>query len=71
MVVEPAVDFRQQLTTNKKFSTRQQMQDWVCGEAKKLGFVVVVAKSDNGGNKRKYYVVMGCQRGGPRRVYVS
>jgi hypothetical protein len=27
MVVEPAVDFRQQLTTNKKFSTRQQMQD--------------------------------------------
>ncbi|MCI80993.1 hypothetical protein A2U01_0102265, partial [Trifolium medium] len=37
------------------------MQDWVCGEAQKLGFAAVVAKSDNGGNKRKPYVVMGCQ----------
>jgi hypothetical protein len=41
MVVEPVVDFRPQFTTDIKFSTRQQMQDWVGGKAKKLGFVVV------------------------------
>jgi hypothetical protein len=27
MVVEPTVDYRPQFTTNRKFSTRQQMQD--------------------------------------------
>jgi hypothetical protein len=30
IVVEPAVDFRQQFTTDRKFSTQKQMQDWVC-----------------------------------------
>jgi hypothetical protein len=53
MVVEPTVDYRPQFTTNRKFSTRQQMQDWVCGQVKKLGFVAVVAKSNNRANKRR------------------
>jgi hypothetical protein len=42
IVVEPAVDFRQQFTTDRKFSTHKQMQDRVCGEAKELGFSAVV-----------------------------
>jgi hypothetical protein len=69
--VEPAVDFRQQFTMVRNFSTRQQMQDWVCGEAKKLGFVAVVVKSDNGGNKKKAFVVMGCQRGDAHKAYIN
>ncbi|MCI74639.1 hypothetical protein A2U01_0095903, partial [Trifolium medium] len=38
MDVELAVDFRPQFTTYRMLKTRQQMKDWVCGEAKKLGF---------------------------------
>jgi hypothetical protein len=26
----------------------------------KLGFIIVVAKSDNGGNGRIFFVIMGC-----------
>jgi hypothetical protein len=37
IVVAPAVDFRPQFTTDRKFSTWKQMQDWVGGDAKKLG----------------------------------
>jgi hypothetical protein len=50
MVVEPAVDHRQQFTTDRKFHTREQMKDWLVGLAKRLEFVAVTAKSDNGGN---------------------
>ncbi|MCI73331.1 hypothetical protein A2U01_0094595, partial [Trifolium medium] len=35
MDVELAVDFTPQFTTTKMFKLRQQMKDWVCGEAKK------------------------------------
>jgi hypothetical protein len=62
MVVELAFDFRLQFTINRKFTTQKEMQQWICGEARKLGFVVVVAKSDNGGNNRKTSVVMCYQR---------
>ncbi|MCI67842.1 hypothetical protein A2U01_0089101, partial [Trifolium medium] len=48
MVVESTVDFRLQFTTAIKFTTGQEMQQWVCAEAEKLGFIAVVAKSDNG-----------------------
>ncbi|KAK2390675.1 hypothetical protein QL285_064195 [Trifolium repens] len=71
MVVEPTVDHHQQFTTDRKFHTRAQMKDWLCGETKKLGFVVVTAKSDNGANNRKPYIIMGCQRGGTHRAYVN
>jgi hypothetical protein len=30
MVVEPAFDFRLQFTTNRKFSTQQEMQNFKC-----------------------------------------
>jgi hypothetical protein len=44
------------------------MQQWVCGEAHKLGFVAVVVKSNNGENNRKTFVVMVCQRGGSHKA---
>ncbi|PNX73193.1 hypothetical protein L195_g029092, partial [Trifolium pratense] len=71
MDVELAVDFRPQFTTDRMFKMRKQMQDWVYGEEKKLGFSVVVAKSDNGGKNRKPFVVMGCQRGGTHKAFVN
>ncbi|MCI34199.1 FAR1-related protein, partial [Trifolium medium] len=62
MVVKPAFDFRLQFMTARKFTTQQEMQQWFCAEAEMLGFIVVVAKSDNGGNSRKAYVLMGCHK---------
>jgi hypothetical protein len=34
------------------------MKDWISGLAKKLGFIAVTEKSDNGENNRKPYIVM-------------
>jgi hypothetical protein len=36
----------------------------VHGETGKVGFVAVIAKSDNEGSNRKVVVVMYCQRNG-------
>jgi hypothetical protein len=47
------------------------VKDWIGDIAKKLGFVAVTTKSHNGGNNRKPYTVMGCQRGGTHRAYVN
>jgi hypothetical protein len=71
MVVESIVDFRLQFTTDKKFTIRQEKQQWVCGKAKKLGFVAMVVKSNNGSNNRKAFVVMDYQRGGSHKAYVN
>ncbi|MCI11656.1 FAR1-related protein, partial [Trifolium medium] len=70
-VVELAVDFHLQFTTDRKFTTRKQMQKWVCGEAMKLGFAAVIAKAENGSIKIKAYVEMGCQRGGSHKAYIT
>jgi hypothetical protein len=43
-VVEPKVDFRVQLTTNRKFTSRYEMFACLRAEIEKLQFVVVVAK---------------------------
>jgi hypothetical protein len=50
------------------FTTQQKMQQWIYVEAKKLGFIAVVANYDNEGNSRKTCVVMGCQIGGECRA---
>ncbi|CAJ2658175.1 unnamed protein product [Trifolium pratense] len=47
------------------------MQQCVCGEAEKLGFIAVVVKSDNGGSYRKAYVLLCCSRGGDHKVYIN
>jgi hypothetical protein len=71
MIVEPAVDHREHFTTDRKFHNRDQVKDLIGGLAKKLGFVGVTAKSDNGGKNRKPYIIMGCQGGGKHKGYVN
>ncbi|KAK2394983.1 hypothetical protein QL285_056753 [Trifolium repens] len=71
VIVKSVVDHRQQFTTDQKFHNRDQVKDWIGGLAKKLGFVAVTAKSDNGGNGRKPYIVMGGQIGGKHKAYVN
>jgi hypothetical protein len=47
------------------------MISWVRDLAYKLGFVTVIAKSDNDGNDRKGFVTLGCQRGSVYRMYIN
>jgi hypothetical protein len=56
---------------DRKFEQRNHMLSWVRYLAEKLEFVVVITKSDNGGNVRKGYVSLGCQRCGQYREYAN
>jgi hypothetical protein len=60
VVPAPNVDFRIQFITDRKFEQRVDMLTWVRDLSEKLGFVVVITKSDNGMNGRKGYVALGC-----------
>ncbi|MCH80751.1 FAR1-related protein, partial [Trifolium medium] len=71
MVEGPKVDFRIQFTTERKFDDCEEMISRVCDLEYKLGFVVVIAKSDNEAIGRKGFVTLGCQRGGVYRKYVK
>src|SRR4051812_13054095 len=59
-----AVDVRQQFTNDRSFASRKQLIDWVRNEASKLGFGIVILRSDNGNSRRKAFVVLNCERGG-------
>ncbi|CAJ2668212.1 unnamed protein product [Trifolium pratense] len=75
-VVEPAVnvvepsDNEHKVDTGKYFhdapycNERDELIKWCRNEAKKAGFTIVIAKSDNGSYRRKRYFVLGCERGG-------
>src|SRR3954469_24027013 len=59
-----AVDVRQHFTNDRSFVSREQLIDWVRNEASKLGFGIVILRSDNGNSRRKAFVVLNCERGG-------
>jgi hypothetical protein len=40
------------------------MIDWCKREAAKVGFTIVIEKSNNGADRRKKYFVLDCERGG-------
>ncbi|CAJ2640423.1 FAR1-related protein [Trifolium pratense] len=66
----PTIDFRIQFTMEMKFDNRAQMLKWVRDLARELGFVTMIAKSDNGANGGKGYVHIVCQRGGKYWEYL-
>jgi hypothetical protein len=70
-LVTPKVDFSIEFTMERKFKQRGHIFSWVRDLAVKLGFVVVIAKSDNRGNGRKGYVTLVCQRDDQYREYVQ
>src|SRR3954466_6850661 len=59
-----AVDVRQEFTNDRSFDSREQLIEWVRNEASKLGFGIVILRSDNGNSRRKVFVVLNCERGG-------
>ncbi|XP_058750751.1 uncharacterized protein LOC131623746 [Vicia villosa] len=59
-----AVDVQPQFTNEMTFTCYEHLLQLVRNEASKLGFGVVIARSDNGTSRRKAFVVMKCERGG-------
>ncbi|XP_068474376.1 uncharacterized protein [Phaseolus vulgaris] len=53
------------------FPSREDLLEWVRRVAYRLGFVIVIIRSDiaNGKQGRKTYVLLGCERGGSYRKY--
>ena len=60
--IDVVIDNENQFPNVKTFNTRQQMLDYVRMEASKLGFGVVIARSDNGSSNRQPYVILTCER---------
>ncbi|XP_058740848.1 uncharacterized protein LOC131613171 [Vicia villosa] len=59
------VDVRNKFTKVQVFNTRNQMLDWIRMEAIKLGFGIVIGRSDNDNNStQQAFVTMVCERGG-------
>src|SRR4051812_33414196 len=59
-----AVDVRQQIKNDMSFACREQLLDWVRSEASRLGFDIVILRSDNGSSRQKVFVVLNYERGG-------
>lgn len=59
-VVE-SLDFAKHFATDKEFSTRDDLLKWVRGEAAKLGFGIVISKSNNRGTQT---LMLECKRSG-------
>ncbi|XP_068486297.1 uncharacterized protein [Phaseolus vulgaris] len=55
----------------KVFPSREDLLEWVRRVAYRLGFVIVIIRSDiaNGKQGTKTYVLLGCERGGSYRKY--
>ena len=53
------------------FGTRDKLLEWVRKVAFRLGFVVVILRSDKAteAQGRKTYVLLGCERSGKYRKY--
>jgi hypothetical protein len=65
--VELKVDFHVLFMIDRKFTSRQEMQAWICAEMEKLGFIFMVVKSSNEGNNKKSFLMVSYQRGGEYR----
>ncbi|XP_058783434.1 uncharacterized protein LOC131658118 [Vicia villosa] len=46
------------------FTCREHLLDWVQNEASKLGFDIVILRSDNGTSRRKAFVLLNCEKDG-------
>src|SRR3954467_15229468 len=46
----------------RSFGSHEHLIDWVRIKASKLGFGIVILRSDNGNSRRKAFVVLNCER---------
>ncbi|XP_050886367.1 uncharacterized protein LOC127091723 [Lathyrus oleraceus] len=59
-VVMKTVDVGNQFKNKQELESRDQMLQWIRMKASKLGFSVVIGRSDNGSNRRCVFMTMTC-----------
>lgn len=62
--VDVKVDVGKQFTNEQEFVVREHMLQWICTKAAKLGFSIVVGRSDNDYDKRHTFVTPRCKTSG-------
>ncbi|XP_058742605.1 uncharacterized protein LOC131615125 [Vicia villosa] len=63
-IVTKVVDICEHFENGEEFELREDMLHWIRTEATKLGFNVVIGRSDNGTDKRNAFVTLTCERSG-------
>ncbi|XP_058754728.1 uncharacterized protein LOC131627885 [Vicia villosa] len=58
------VDVRQQFTNDMSFASREHFLNWIQSAATKLGFGIVILRSNYGSSNWKAFVMLNCERGG-------
>ncbi|KAJ1416286.1 FAR1 DNA-binding domain [Sesbania bispinosa] len=67
--MEGRTNYSNTFTTNEIFGNRDELLKWVRETGKTHGFVVVILRSDAGGNGWKATLVLGCERSGVYKPY--
>ncbi|XP_050896461.1 uncharacterized protein LOC127103238 [Lathyrus oleraceus] len=62
--IDVELDVGKQIRNEQLFTARERMLEWVCMEARKLGFGIVIGRFDNGSNRRQTFVTMRFERNG-------
>lgn len=57
-----AVDIGNQFQNEQEFESHDKMLQWIRMEASKIGFGVVIRRSNNSSDKRCTFVIMTCER---------
>ncbi|KAJ4716771.1 FAR1-related sequence [Melia azedarach] len=69
---EDAVDFTSAFTTDMVFNSREELVEWIRDTGKRNGLVIVIKKSDVGGDGRRPRISFACERSGAyRRKYAE
>lgn len=61
-LVDGKEDVRKQFTNEREFAIHEHMLQWIRKEASKLGFNVVIGRSDKGYDRRHTFVKLICKR---------
>lgn len=69
---EDDVDFTSAFTTDMVFNSREELVEWIRDTGKRNGLVIVIKKSDVGGDGRRPRITFACERSGAyRRKYAE
>lgn len=61
---EVSIDYSSEFSTTEVFKSRDALMQWARDVGKRNGFVIVIKKSDAGGEGKRARVTFACERGG-------
>src|ERR1051325_4059254 len=70
-LVIKAVDVREHFENIEEFELRDDMLQWIRLEATRLRFGIVIARSDNGTDRRNAFIILTCERSGKYVAHIQ